>query len=212
MVDTKSITTLVMSWFAVITVCWMQRRAMQCVAALICANIEKRCNAHRTSSNAFCIFGVTRYTCIFGSWDAATSFLQAAVTFDLLGVRSKVDTDLKSGEHALQFISYNVFTKLTSSTDIRVWKNWPARTKNREIFWVISTIETMSSRLRIAPNPPPKPSYALRCFYRCRRSSRGGWFSHQNHWNGLMAVHKSVHLCRLVHKWCAWRWIQHSST
>jgi hypothetical protein len=28
-------------------------------------------------------------------------------------------------------------------------------------FLALSTIETMSGRLRIAPKPPPKPSYAL---------------------------------------------------
>jgi hypothetical protein len=33
------------------------------------SDIEKRCNAHRMSGNAFCIFGVGRYTCIFGCTD-----------------------------------------------------------------------------------------------------------------------------------------------
>jgi hypothetical protein len=32
-------------------------------------DIEKRCNAHRMSGNAFCIFDVRRYMCIFGSTD-----------------------------------------------------------------------------------------------------------------------------------------------
>jgi hypothetical protein len=34
------------------------------------SDIEKRCNVHRMSGNAFCIFGVGRYTCIFGCTDA----------------------------------------------------------------------------------------------------------------------------------------------
>jgi hypothetical protein len=33
------------------------------------SDIEKRCNAHHMSGNAFCIFGVRRYTCIFGYTD-----------------------------------------------------------------------------------------------------------------------------------------------
>ena len=33
------------------------------------SDIEKRCNAHRMSGNAFCIFSVRRYTCIFGCTD-----------------------------------------------------------------------------------------------------------------------------------------------
>ena len=37
------------------------------------SDIEKRCNAHRLSGNAFCIFGVGRYTCIFGSSDGKNS-------------------------------------------------------------------------------------------------------------------------------------------
>jgi hypothetical protein len=32
-------------------------------------DIEKRCNAHCMSGNAFSIFDVRRYTCIFGSTD-----------------------------------------------------------------------------------------------------------------------------------------------
>jgi hypothetical protein len=32
-------------------------------------DIEKRCNAHRMSGNAFCIFDVGRYTCMFGLTD-----------------------------------------------------------------------------------------------------------------------------------------------
>ena len=36
------------------------------------SDIEKQCNAHRMSDgNAFCIFGVGRYTCIFGCTDAS---------------------------------------------------------------------------------------------------------------------------------------------
>jgi hypothetical protein len=58
-------------------------------------------------------------------------------------------------------------------------------------FSALSTIETMSGCLHIAPKPPPKSSYTLVCFFRCRQLSRGGRFSHQNHWNGLMAVHIS---------------------
>jgi hypothetical protein len=32
-------------------------------------DIEKRCNTHRMSGNAFCIFGAGRYTCIFRCTD-----------------------------------------------------------------------------------------------------------------------------------------------
>ena len=57
-------------------------------------------------------------------------------------------------------------------------------------FRALSTTETMAGSHRIAPEPPLQPSYALEGFFRCRQSCRSGRFSHQNHWNGLMAVHK----------------------
>ena len=70
-------------------------------------------------------------------------------------------------------------------------------------FLTLSTIETMSGRLRTGPEPPPKPSYALGGFFRRRRSCRASGSAIRTTENGLMAVHKSVHLCRTGHKRCA---------
>jgi hypothetical protein len=75
-------------------------------------------------------------------------------------------------------------------------------------FWALSTLETMSGRLRTAPKPPPKPSYALEGFYRCRRSCRSGRFSHQNHWKWSDGCAQVYVFGQLVHKRCASRRMQ----
>jgi hypothetical protein len=49
------------------------------------SDIKKRCNAHRMSGNAFCIFGVGRYTCIFGCTDDDATYIRG-VGKDLVDV------------------------------------------------------------------------------------------------------------------------------
>jgi hypothetical protein len=70
--DTKSITTLSMSWFAVITAV-LGTSAMMVWCGLTTVGV--RCNAHHMSGNAFCIFDVGRYTCIAApEWDECDGF------------------------------------------------------------------------------------------------------------------------------------------
>jgi hypothetical protein len=117
--------------------------------------------------------------------------------------------------HALQLTTLHVFTKLKASTDNKGLKNGKGGHKHFcEIFWLIglitslSTIETMSGRLRTAPKPPPKPSNALRGFYHCQRLPKSIQICHQNHWKWSDGC-AQVSAPRLTwHKWCAWRWIQ----
>jgi hypothetical protein len=52
-------------------------------------DIKKRCNAHCMSGNAFCIFDVGRYTCIFGCTDETS--IQYLQMHHLQALRQKPD-------------------------------------------------------------------------------------------------------------------------
>jgi hypothetical protein len=55
-----------------------------------------------------------------------------------------------------------------------------------------STTKTMAGIHCTVPEPPLQPSYAHRGLLCCWRLFRSGRFCHQNHWNGLTAVHSDA--------------------
>jgi hypothetical protein len=66
---TKSITTVGMSWFVEMMVCWVQHWRWRCVAALMYWTSKSNVTGHRSCGNWFLKICVARYTCIFWSWD-----------------------------------------------------------------------------------------------------------------------------------------------